>query len=271
MGASILMTLHQALQQQIERAATSVARARHVTALVGAGMSAESGVPTFRGPQGLWTKYGEPDLRDYDRFRRNPKTWWEERQRDNRMGNMRGAMEAAQPNPGHHALVALERMGVLRYIITQNVDNLHRAAGSRNVAEIHGNWTLMRCVDCGTRFPREQISLEVLPPLCPRCNGVIKGDTVMFGEPIPADVLEVCQSQALLSDCMLILGTSGVVYPAAALPGLARRANRALLIEINPEETALTDGCDAVIRAPTGEVLPMLAERVRQLHGAAEG
>ena len=259
------MALSDALLHQIARAAQSVTRARHVTALVGAGMSAESGIPTFRGPQGLWTKYGEPDMRGYERFLHDPKAWWEERQSGTNMREMRGALETAKPNPGHLALAALEQLGILRYVITQNVDNLHRAAGSRNVAEIHGNWTLMRCIGCHARFQREQISLASLPPYCPKCGGVIKGDTVMFGEPIPPDVLQICQTQALSSDCMLILGTSGVVYPAASMPGLARRTNRALLIEINPEESALSGECDVVIRAPTGEALPVLLEQVRAL------
>ena len=161
-------------------------------------------------------------------------------------------------------MAELEQLGVLKYIVTQNVDNLHRAAGQVNVAEIHGNWTLMRCIQCNRRFSQDDVSLESLPPLCPHCQGVVKGDTVMFGEPIPPDVLNICQSEALKSDCVMILGTSGVVYPAAALPELARRTNGATLIEINPEETALTETCDIVVRAPTGEAMPRIVELLRE-------
>ena len=178
---------------------------------------------------------------------------------------MREALAKARPNPGHHALVELERMDVLKHIVTQNVDNLHKEAGSINVCEIHGNTTLLRCVECNARFPRDDISTEVLPPLCPHCSGLIKMDTVMFGEPIPPDVLQTSQAEALKSDCVLILGTSAIVYPAAGLPELARRTNRATLIEINPEETALSDACDIVVRAATGEALPVLTEMVREL------
>ena len=251
----------------IDRVAEALVRSRYVAALIGAGMSAESGIPTFRGPDGLWTKQGLPSAPGYQRFMENPKAWWEERLNPSSqtMPGMRAALRDAKPNPGHHALVELERADILRYIVTQNIDNLHRVAGHVNVAEIHGNWMLLRCIACNTRFPQDDISLTTLPPSCPSCGGVVKGDTVMFGEPIPPDVLAICQREALRSDCVLILGTSAVVYPAAALPELARRTNRATLIEINPEETALTDTCDIVVRAPTGIALPLLVDRIRVL------
>ncbi len=263
------------LEAAIEQAADALATARYVTSLVGAGMSAESGIPTFRGPDGLWTKYGEPSMNEYQRLVADPKRWWEERVdgSQNRMPGMREAMADARPNAGHHALAELERMGILKFVVTQNVDNLHRAAGHVNVAEIHGNWTLMRCIQCNARFPQDDVSLAELPPRCPHCQGVVKGDTVMFGEPIPPDVLEVCQSEALKSDCVMILGTSGVVYPAAALPELARQTNDATLIEVNPEGTAFTEACDIVVRAATGEALPQilaaLEARSREDRGSA--
>jgi NAD-dependent deacetylase len=254
------------LETSIKRAAGALAEAQYVTGLVGAGMSAESGIPTFRGEGGLWTKYGEPSMNEYQKLVNDPKTWWEDRisGKNNRMPGMRESLREAKPNPGHEALAELERLGVLKYIVTQNVDNLHRAAGQVNVAEIHGNWTLMRCIQCNTRFPQDDVSLESLPPLCSHCQGVVKGDIVMFGEPIPPDVLGICQSEALKSDCVMILGTSGVVYPAAALPELARQTNGATLIEINPEETALTETCDIVVRAPTGEAMPKIVELLRE-------
>jgi NAD-dependent deacetylase len=255
------------LESSIGQAAEALAEARYATGLAGAGMSAESGIPTFRGPDGLWTKYGEPSSGEYQRLVDDPKTWWEERVngKRNRMPGMRESMAEAKPNPGHHALAELEEMGVMKYIVTQNVDNLHRAAGNVNIAEIHGNWTLMRCMQCNARFPQDDISLEMLPPLCPHCEGIVKGDIVMFGEPIPRDVFNICQSEALKSDCVMILGTSAVVYPAAALPELARRTNGATLIEFNPEQTALTEVCDIVVRAPTGEALPKVVERMKAL------
>ncbi len=252
------MTLPDDVRAAIEDAANTIIEAQYVTALAGAGMSAESGIPTFRGAGGLWTKYGEPDNLGYKRFLNDPRLWWEERLTGDQMPEMRAALNEAQPNPGHYALADLERMGALRHLVTQNVDNLHRAAGSESLSEIHGNHTLIRCIECVRRFTQDEIPLDELPPRCPDCEGLLKTDTVMFGEPIPPDVLQRCQEEAAQSDCVLLLGTSAVVYPAAALPEVARRLNGATLIEINPEETALSPICDIIIRAPTGAALPEL-------------
>ena len=260
------MQLTDQLRQDFDTVARSILRSRHTVALVGAGMSAESGVPTFRGPGGLWTKIGEPDMRGYERFLSDPKAWWESRLAPTRpeMAEFGAAMEAAKPNPGHHALAEMEQAGLLKYIITQNVDNLHQAAGSSLVAEIHGNRTKYRCISCAARFERQEISLEKLPPRCPRCQGIIKGDGVMFGEPIPPDVLELCHQQTDLCDCMLLIGTSAVVYPAAGFPTMAQQRG-AYLIEINPLETALTSRCDMVLPTPSGEGLPYLMDRIRMI------
>ena len=260
------MELTDQQRQAFDEAARVVLRSRHVVALIGAGMSAESGIPTFRGPGGLWTRKGEPDMRGYDRFLEDPKAWWENRLKptDPDMAEFNEAMEAAQPNPGHYALAEMEKAGFLKYIITQNVDNLHQVAGSANVAEIHGNRFKLRCINCGGRFARDAISLEELPPRCPQCQGIVKGDGVMFGEPIPADALQVCQEQSSLCDCMLLLGTSAVVYPAAGFP-IAARQRGAFLVEVNPLETALTSTCDIVLRGPSGEALPYLMDRMRMI------
>jgi len=252
------------LKDAFDTAARAVLRARYTVALVGAGMSAESGVPTFRGPGGLWTKRGEPDMRGYEAFLRDPKRWWENRLSppDPDMAAFAQALESARPNPGHYALAEMEREGLVKHVVTQNVDNLHQAAGSVKVAEIHGNRFKYRCVACVSRFERDEVKLEPLPPTCPHCGGLVKGDGVMFGEPIPPDVLEVCQEQALLADCMLLIGTSALVYPAAGLPMAAQRRG-AVLIEVNPLPTALSDACDLVLRTPSGEGLPFLLQRIR--------
>ncbi len=254
----------------METACRIVARSKYVVAMVGAGMSAESKIPTYRGAGGLWTRIGEPDPRSFQTFAADPKGWWERTlDRDNNpespdRANFREAIEKAEPNPGHHALVDLERMGILKHIITQNVDNLHRVAGSRNVAEIHGNRTLLRCMDCHLRLPREELEIVEVPPRCPQCGGVIKGDGVMFGEPIPPDVLETCFQQTNLCDCMLVLGTSGTVYPAAGFPIQAQQRG-AFLIEVNTEPTPISDAVDVVLRGPSGELLPPLVTKVREL------
>jgi NAD-dependent deacetylase len=244
----------------IERAAAIIRQARHVVALTGAGLSVESGIPPFRGPGGLWTKHGEPPMNGFQRFLADPAAAW--RERLSPTGPMRelwNTLQAATPNPGHHALARLEAMGVLRCLITQNIDNLHRAAGSVRVAEIHGNVLLVRCLDCVSRFPREAISVAELPPRCPRCGGILKSDTVSFGEPIPEDVLAQCFEAADHCDCMIVAGTSATVYPAAQFP-LDVRQRGGDLIEVNLYESELTTYCTLSLRGPSATVLPQLVE-----------
>ena len=255
------------MEQAIEEAARIVAGANHVVALVGAGLSAESGVPTFRGPDGLWTKMGEPDMRGYERFMADPKKWWEERtQRAGDMQELVEALEKAVPNDGHYALRDMEEAGFLQHIITQNIDNLHQVAGSRAITEIHGNRTKLRCIGCSRRWDIYHFDIEGLPPLCPDCGGVIKNDTVMFGEPIPRDALDECVRQSRMCDCMLLIGTSAVVYPAASFPeDVLRRGGT--LIEVNPNETPLSPVSEVVLRAPAGQALPRVLERAKALAG----
>lgn len=255
-------------RRAIEESAQLVARARHLVALTGAGLSVESGIPPFRGPGGLWTKHGEPPMNGYQRFLADPRRAWEER--INPRGPMRelwGTLLNARPNPAHLALAELEQIGVLRCLITQNIDNLHTMAGSRLVAEIHGNYTLVRCITCGTRYRWNEVSFEKLPPLCPQCRGILKSDTVSFGEPIPVDVLSRCFEAAEQCDCMIVAGTSATVYPAAQFPVTVREAG-GHLIEVNPYETDLTRLCSISVRGPAGEVLPLLAARAKEILGA---
>ncbi|GIV03741.1 MAG: NAD-dependent deacylase [Candidatus Binatia bacterium] len=255
-------------QPKAEEAAKILHRARYVVALTGAGLSVESGIPPFRGPGGLWTKYGEPPLNGFQRFLMDPKKAWEERLHPS--GPMRELWETlakAEPNPGHYGLVELERLGVLRCTITQNVDDLHRRAGSQNLAEIHGNATLVRCLSCVRRMPLEAVDLSELPPRCRECGGLLKSDTVSFGEPIPPDVLQRCQAESARADCMLVVGTSATVYPAAGFP-LDVHQRGGTLIEVNPYETELTPYCAVVVRAPAGEALPKIVEALRQLRGS---
>ncbi len=253
-------------RKEVAEAARLVASARHLVALVGAGLSAESGIPTYRGPGGLWTNHGEPPLLSYRDFSNDPGVWWESRLRceiepGNPIYEMKLAVDRAVPNGGHLALAELERRGLLQCTITQNVDGLQGEAGSEALLEIHGNRTRLRCVGCGFRRPRQGFEIDGLPPVCAHCGGVIKLDTVMFGEPIPADVLGSCADQAERADCMLLVGTSGTVNPAARLPLLAKEKG-AVLIEINPEPTALTPWCDLVLTGPSGDILPMLVGRL---------
>jgi NAD-dependent deacetylase len=250
--------LPESLQRGIESATSLLAQARCVVALTGAGMSVESGIPPFRGPGGLWTKYGEPPMNGYERFLADPAAAW--RERLSPTGPMRElwqTLQRAQPNPGHTALVRLEELGILKHLITQNVDNLHLAAGSRKVAEIHGNATLVRCIECVARYRRDEISYETLPPPCPRCGGMLKSDTVSFGEPIPTDVLQRCFDETAECDCMIVAGTSATVYPAAQFPIDVRRRG-GHLIEINLYESELTPLASVSLRGESGKILPAL-------------
>jgi len=246
----------------IEQAAQLLVSSHYTIALTGAGVSVESGIPPFRGPGGLWTKHGEPPLDGYQRFLADPKGYWEARL--NAPSEVVQALARAHPNPGHYAMRELEQMGLLRWLITQNIDNLHRAAGHQHVAEIHGNAQLLRCIRCHDRFPPDviPISCEALPPRCPACDGIIKADTVHFGEPIPLDVLEVCFREARQADCMLVAGTSALVYPAASFPQMVKERGGRLL-EVNLYDTPLTPLADCSLKGPFGEILPSLVEQVR--------
>ena len=263
-----MIKLTRELEEGIHRAARLILNSIHLVALVGAGMSVESGIPPFRGPGGIWIRYGRPTTLDYRPFIEDPAGWWETRLKDeeapgNATYELKLAVDGARPNAGHYALVELERLGLLKHIITQNVDNLHRRAGSNNVAEIHGNRTMLRCVGCGLRLPRDEFPIVEIPPRCPRCGETIKIDSVMFGEPIPPDVLALCLRQVEKCDCMLMIGTSGTVRPAASFPIVAR-GRGASLIEINPHKTPLTPSADILLCGPSGEILPVLVAEVRE-------
>ncbi len=262
------------LGESIRQAAALISRARYVVALSGAGLSAGSGIPTYRGAGGLWTQHGTPPLLSYQEFARDPAAWWQARlaaeyDPSHPIYQMKQAVDRAIPNAGHLALAELERRGILRCVITQNVDNLHAEAGSRALLEIHGNRNRLRCLECGLRFPRDQFAkylsahpeLVESPPLCGECGGVLKLDTVMFGEPIPPGTLQACRDEAERCDCMLLVGTSGTVNPAARLPLLAKERG-ATLIEFNPETTPLTRWCDLSLAGAADAILPQLLHSV---------
>ncbi len=251
---------------EIRSAGVLLLEAEYPIALTGAGMSVESGIPPFRGPGGLWTKYGEPPMTDFQDFMADPKKGWEKRLA-RRNDEMFMPLQIAKPNPGHFALAELEALGVLQFVITQNVDDLHRQAGQKALAEIHGNWKLIRCLDCTKRFQREEINLEVLPPKCPRCEGLLKTDAVSFGEPIPTDVLNMCAKHAARADLVVVAGTSATVYPAAGF-AIEIKQRGGVMIEANLYESELTRFCDVSLRGGSADVLPRLVRMVSELRRA---
>ena len=256
------------MKLEIAAAADILSHAEYAIALTGAGLSVESGIPSFRGPEGLWTRYGQPSNLSYRVFSQDPQAWWEQRLRDestpgNPTYDLKDSVDRAMPNAGHVAMAELEKLGILRSVITQNVDNLHTEAGSRNVLEIHGNRNYLRCVGCGYRRPREGYAITDLPPVCGKCGGVIKLDTVMFGEPIPRATLDACIEEVQKCDVMLLVGTSGAVNPAAQFPLMARERG-AQIIEVNPAPTELTAAAHVVLNGSAGEILPSVANILRR-------
>ena len=256
------------MQTEINAAAEILARAEYAIALTGAGLSVESGIPSFRGPDGLWTRYGQPSNLSYRVFAQDPQAWWERRLHDestpgNPTYDLKDAVDRATPNAGHLALAELEGLGILRSVITQNVDGLHTRAGSSAVLEIHGNRDHLRCIGCGYRRPRQGYVISDLPPVCGDCGGVIKLDTVMFGEPIPRATLDACFEEVQGCDAMLLVGTSGAVNPAAQFPLLARERG-AEIIEVNPTETQLSAAAHVVVSGPAGSILPAIVRATRE-------
>ncbi len=274
------------MRELVKRVAEELVSSDHAVALTGAGISTESGIPDFRGPRGLWKKY-DPRLFTYSNFVRDPGGFWRlwlEVRRE-------AFLADATPNPGHAALAKLEQMGILKCIITQNVDGLHQKAGSQNVIEFHGNLRYAKCLSCGTRVSieaAEEAALRgELPPRC-GCGGVLKPDAVFFEEQIPQEALRAALEHALVCDLMLVVGTSAVVYPAALLPRVAKerstgflwmmgvvskpRDKPAKVVEVNLEPTPLTDSvADYTILGRAGEMLPKIVEEVERIVGSRRG
>jgi len=266
------------MEELIVRAAKDLVEANYGIALTGAGMSTESGISDYRGPDGVWTKDPEAEkraYRGYQEFVADPKKWWENVLANPRPGFL-GNLEQAMPNAGHNVLAELEKMDILRCTITQNVDGLHEKAGTENLLEYHGSVMKLRCLSCGQRFRRTDFDLQKLmqenklPPRCTSCQGVVKSDGVFFGEPIPSDVAHQSIAEASKCDLMFVCGTSAVVFPFASLPRMARHRGSVTIIELNAEPTPLTEEgvSDYLIQGKTGEVLPMILEEVKRMKEA---
>ena len=231
----------------IDSARERIRSARSICVLTGAGVSAESGIPTFRGGGGLWRSFRPEELATPEAFARDPKLVWEW------YDWRRKLIAAAEPNPAHRAIAARALT-----IVTQNVDGLHQRAGSANVLEIHGSIWKSRCLDCGTERSDNRTPLPQIPPLCD-CGGLLRPGVVWFGEGVPADVWDNASRAVCASDILLVAGTSAVVYPAASLAPLAKRTG-AIVIEINPDETPISAAVTYSLRGRAGDILPQLFE-----------
>ena len=237
-----------------------LAEADRVAVLTGAGISAESGIPTFRDPGGLWQRFRPEELANVRAFLNNPvlvQGWYAHRRR------LAGETE---PNAGHCALAELEGLVPHFTLVTQNVDDLHRRAGSLNVIELHGNITRSHCIDCGEAAGEEELAplAEGTPARCRACGGLVRPDVVWFGEMLPEGAMEAAAEAARAADVFLSIGTSAVVYPAAGLPLLAAESG-AYAAEVNVERSAVADRMHEVVIGPSGAVLPELVAAVRAI------
>jgi NAD-dependent deacetylase len=213
----------------IESAQDAIRKSLNICVLTGAGVSAESGVATFRGENGLWSKFKPEELAN---------------------------INSVEPNPGHFALAEWESLHSSFTLVTQNVDGLHQRAGSRRIIELHGNIWRNRCLRCGNASDAAEVNIKDKVPLC-SCGGMLRPDVVWFGEMLPPDAIEKAFAAAEAADLFLSVGTSALVHPAASLPEIARTRG-AFLIEVNIEHTALTPFADLFLEGPSGEVLPEL-------------
>jgi len=234
-----------------EKLVQALKHAERVVVLTGAGISAESGVPTFRDAQtGLWASFNPEELATREAFEKNPRRVWEW------YAYRRDLIKNVKPNAGHLALAEMERRFPRFTLITQNVDGLHRRAGSRSVIELHGNLARSKCFEEDLPVPSWEEGPEI-PPRCPRCGGSLRPDVVWFGEMLPVRELEAAMEAAKNAQIFLSVGTSALVQPAASLPFVALERG-ASVVEINPEETPLSPHASFFLKGPAGLILPVL-------------
>ena len=246
--------IDQGCDEKIGRVAGMIAKAENVVVFTGAGVSTESGIPDFRSPGGFWTKFDPEDF-TIDKYLASPET----RRKQWRFLLSGDLFKDARPNAAHEAIADLERLARLNCVITQNIDNLHQAAGSQVVHEFHGATRELVCLGCAGRLPAFEMDWSELPPLCPRCGGLLKPDFVFFGEAIPERAGTLSFAAAETADVMLVVGTSGEVMPACSLPRVAKERG-AKIIEVNLGPSAYTARVsDIFLDGPAGEILPSLA------------
>ena len=243
----------------IKKFAKDLAAAKNVAALTGAGISVESGIPPFRGKGGIWEKYDPMEYAHIDAFLKDPTKVW-----NVLIKEMKELVDTAMPNNAHLGLARLEELGILKTIITQNVDGLHQKAGNTDVIEFHGNFAWQKCMACDSRVETIKVSMSQIPPRC-ECGGILRPECIFFGEMIPANHLFRSREVASQCDIMLVVGTSAVVQPAAFMPVISKQSG-AKVIEINPEKTPLTDEIsDYFIMGEAGTVMKQIIEELELL------
>jgi NAD-dependent deacetylase len=251
------------MTEEIERLAQFIIESKKVVVFTGAGVSTESGIPDFRGPRGIWSRYDPEDF-TIQKFLSSPaarKTVW-------KMSAQSGLLTEAEPNPAHYAIAELHQLGKLDCVITQNIDNLHQKAGvpEDKVFELHGNTRWAVCLSCRRRFPMPEVlqkikeGIEVLD--CPDCQGILKPDAVLFGEALPQETLREATRRSQNCDLFIVIGSTLVIYPAAYMPTYARGAGARLAI-VNLTPTPLDHYATVVIQGEAGEIMPRVMERVR--------
>ncbi|GIK22708.1 MAG TPA: NAD-dependent deacylase [Ignavibacteriaceae bacterium] len=238
-----------------------LSEAKKIVFFTGAGISAESSIPTFRGKDGIWNKLKPEELANFDAFMRNPQMVWEW------YNHRKKIIHEAKPNAGHIAIAEMQSLYDEVTVITQNIDNLHKRAGSRNIFELHGNIERNFCINCRT-FYNEELDFSDGVPKC-KCGGLIRPDVVWFGEYLPQDQFAGSEKASVLADIFFVVGTSAVVYPAAGLVYAAKQAG-SFIVEVNIEETVISSSCDESFFGEAGKILPEIVNQIKKVKSLSD-
>ena len=254
------------IKSNIIKSAELISESKKIVLMTGAGISVDSGIPTFQGTEGLWARFGKPKMNAFSEFIKDDDSWWNREinhQRSPYVMELRKAIEKAKPNDAHFSICDIQKLGKIDHVITQNIDGLHIESGCNNVIEIHGNRNYLRCVGCEKRYKFLPPIIKKPPP-CDHCGGIIKYDSVMFGEPIPELILRDSKNAIKDCDLLIVAGSSSTVRPAAGLSWIAK-SDGAKLIEININDTKLSSECEIILKGSSTDILPRLYEEIVNL------